>query len=1040
MRKKILLLWMLFVGITQLTFAQSGNISGTVVEKGAGPLPGVSILVKGTQRGTETDFDGKYIIKANKGDVLQFTYMGFASVEKTVGSTSTIDVTMTEDANMLNEVVVVAFGTTTKEEFTGSASIVGAEDLATRVATSPIAAIEGKATGVQFLSGSGAPGSSPSVVIRGVGTLNGSTDPLYIVDGIQFEGGLSLLNQDDIESMTVLKDAASTSLYGSRAANGVIIITTKSGKKGRLQVNASTQYGIITRAIDTYETVGAGNYYELMWEAYKNSLTVANPEQVAAETIYNRLGYNPFNVPNDQIVGVDGRLNPNARIKYQSLDWFKELERTGSRVNHSLSIAGGGENHKVFFSSSYLEEKGYVIESNFERITNRLNADFDVADWLKVGGNVGMTLTKSSGPGSTGTSIANPFNWIQDLAPIYPVYLEDSNGNFVLDSNGQRQYDLGEGHPDLNLGTRPYNPGRHGIAELILDDVSRKRNNLSFRQYAEVKLLEGLTAKVTYGQDIQDYIFKNYDNHIVGDGQPTGRLREDRTRRTVENFNQILTFDRKFDLHKFNVVLGHESFDRHFTQLDGRANTQTATGIYEFANFSAGDNVDGFSTDRRLEGYFGRLNYSFDDRYYLSGSFRRDGTSVFSSDVRWGNFFSLGGSWRIDQENFMSDVSFINNLKLRASYGEVGNDDLNNFYIYQALYEIIPNAGNPGIFWASTGNEQLTWENQVSWDVALDFGLFDNTLEGSVEFYRKTSKDLLFNKPIPFSEGLNEAPQNVGDIYNQGLEVSLTGHFFKQNEFNWDVTIQASTFKNEITALDSPVTNGTKRWEVGRSRYDYFIHHYAGVDPDNGDALYYMFEEDLDSGQMVPVKNDDGSHKTTNDFQAANRAFTGDSSIPDLIGSVQNRLSYKGFGLDFLITFGIGGKALDNGYSNLMSSTGYGNALHVDANNAWRNPGDITDVPRLEIGNPNQTVWNSTRFLTDASYWTLRNVNLSYDLDAELTDKLGVNRLRLFMSGENLFVSAKRRGMNPQQTLSGVQSGNTFNPNRVVSFGVNLAF
>lgn len=940
---------------------------------------------------------------------------------------------------------MVAYGTTTREAFTGSASVVSSEDLVLRPATSPISAIEGRATGVQFISASGQPGSSPGIVIRGVGTLNGSSAPLYIVDGVQYDGSLNLLNQDDIESMTVLKDAASTSVYGSRAGNGVVIITTKSGKKGKITVNASTQYGTISNALKKYETVGPGQYYELMWEAYKNSLIVAGdptPEATASASIFNRLGYNPFDVPNDQIVGTDGRLNPNANLIYQSLDWYDIMERAGSRVNHSVNIAAGGDNHKIFYSASYLKEEGFVIESEFDRITNRLNAEFSPTDWLTVGGNINLAVTNSDGPANTGAgSIVNVFNWALDLGPIYPVYIVDTNGGIVRDASGQPLYDLGEGYPQYNIQSRPYNPGRHGIAELILNEDLVKQNNVGFRNFIEVTLLEGLKGKLTYGRDIQDYISKNYENHIVGDGAPTGRYSELRFRRVIENFNQLITYEKTFnDIHKLDITLGHESMDRSYSEMSGIANTQTATGIFEFDNFAAGDNVSGSSTDHRIEGYFARVNYSYDNKYYLSLSGRRDGTSRFSKESRWGNFYSAGASWRIDQEDFMENVSFIDRLKLRGSYGELGNERLGGFYASQALYEILPNAGAPGIFWNTTGNDQLSWETQEMWDASLEFALFNNFLEGSVEFYKKTSKDLLFNVPIPLSEGLNVAPDNIGEIYNQGWEIGLTGHLVNKNDFKWDLTLQASTLKNEITELESPFDNGSKRWEVGRSRYDYYIYHYAGVDPTNGDALYFMFEDDPVTEERVPVLNADGTHATTNDFQAAGEAFTGDSSIPDLLGSVSSTFSYKQFSLDLLFVYGIGGKLLDGGYSGMMHPGTYGSSLHVDALNAWRNPGDITDVPRLENGNPNQTVGGSTRFLTDASYLALRNINMSYTLNNDLSDKLGINSLQVFFSAENIFTATKRKGIDPQYALSGVVGGNDFNPARTISFGLNVAF
>jgi len=1034
------ILTLLLALVVQFSFAQEKTISGTVTE-GSGPLPGVTVLVKGTNNGTQTDFDGKFTISASTGDVLSFSYMGMISKDVTVGTSNTLNVIMQEDANLLEEVVITAYGTSTKSAFTGSADVVGAKDLALRAVTSPIAAIEGTATGVQITSASGQPGSSPGIIIRGVGTLNGSSDPLFVVDGVQFEGSLSSLNQDDIESMTILKDASSTALYGSRAANGVVIITTKKGKKGGpIRVNVSTQYGVISKAIDRYDAIGPGQYYELMWESYKNSIGGDNVE--ASASIFNRLGYNPFNVANDQIVGTDGKLNPNAQVIYKGLDWYDALERVGSRKNHSINVSGGGENSQVFFSASYLTEDGYVIESNYDRLTSRLNASFDARDWLTLGGSINLSLTDSHGPtGAGSSSIVNPFGFAKNMGPIYPVYVVNSDGEFDLDEAGNRRYDYGEGYPEFGIQSRPNNLGRHAIAEAIFNEEVNKRNSFGFRYFAEFKLMEGLTAKVNYGQDVQDFINKSYENDVVGDGAPTGRYGEERSRRTTENFNQILTYNKSLnDVHNFDLTLGHESFDRNYSENSALANTQTAEGIYEFDNFSVISSLGGYTSDKRTEGYFGRLNYNYDQKYFISASARRDGTSVFDTDVRWGNFYSVGASWLIDQEDFMENVSFVDRLKLRASYGEVGNDNLLDFYISQPRYSIIPNAGDPGLFWSDLGNNGLTWESVDSWDVALEFALFDNLIDGSFEYYKKNSSDLLYNLPIALSNGLNQKPENIGTMFNEGFELGLTGHLIKTNDFKWDMTVQASTFRNEITELPDPFVTGSKRWDVGRSRYDYYIYHSAGVDPSNGDALYYMFEDDATTGERIAVLNADGTQATTHDYQDAGRAYAEDNSIPDVIGSIGNTLSYKGISLNFMVTYSLGGEILDYGYSSMMHEGEYGESLHIDALNAWRAPGDITDVPRLENGEPNQTVGQSTRFLTDASYVALRNVNLSYTFNNDISEKIGVENLRLFVAGENLYIKSSRTGLDSQYNLSGTPSGNDYNPSKVISFGLNVSF
>ncbi|RXG23699.1 SusC/RagA family TonB-linked outer membrane protein [Leeuwenhoekiella aequorea] len=1043
LKKLLSVFFVLFLGIYS-SFAQQKTVRGTITTAEDGqPLPGASVIIEGTSRGTQTDFDGNFSIEASSTETLVISYVGFKNLRKKIGSATQFSLALQADSESLEEVIVTAYGTTTKEAFTGSASVIKSEDLEQRVVTSPIAALEGSTTGVQFISASGQPGSSPSVIIRGVGTLNGSTDPLYIVDGIQFEGGLNSISQSDIESITVLKDAASTALYGSRAANGVVLITTKSGKKGvPARITASSQYGVVNQGVSNYDAVNPGEYYELMWEAYKNSLNVADPAAQASASIFNRLGYNPFNVPNDQIVGTDGKINPNAQVVYQGLDWYDALQRTGSRINNSVSVSAGGENHQVFFSTSHLKEEGYVIQSDFNRLTSRLNGDFTPAKWLTVGGSINLALSKSSGLGGAGTgSIVNAFNWAKDLGSIYPVYQVDSNGNYVLDANGDRLFDLGEGYSEYGIQSRPYNPGRHGIAETIFNDEQTDINNLGMRLYSEFTIIDGLKARLTYGQDVQDYINKSYENAIVGDGAPTGRYGETRFRRTVENFTQLLTYNKSFaDVHNVDLTLGHESFDRHYSENNGLATVQTAEGIYEYDNFSTPVSLGGYSSDKRIEGYFARLNYNYDNRYYVSGSVRRDGSSVFNSDVRWGSFYSVGASWRIDQEKFMDNVDFINQLKLRASYGEVGNDDLLDFYLSQPRYSLTSNAGDPAIFLSDIGNSALTWETIESYDIALEFGLFNNFLDGSFEYYKKNSSDLLYNLPIPLSNGLNEVPQNVGTMYNEGFELALTANLIRTQNLNWSLTAQASTFKNKITDLPSPFVNGSKRWEVGRSRFDFYIYDYAGVDPDNGDALYNMYEGDVNAGERVPVLNADGTQATTNDWDEAGRAYVGEQSIPDLIGSIQNRINYKGLALDFIFTFSQGGKILDNGYAGLMHTGDYGDAYHPDALNAWRNPGDITSVPRLENGNSNQVQTQSTRFLTDASFVALRNVNLSYTFNTDISERLGFENLRLFVAGENLYFNSERNGLNPQYNLAGTGSGNDYNPSRVVSFGVNVSF
>ena len=687
-----------------------------------------------------------------------------------------------------------------------------------------------------------------------------------------------------------------------------------------------------------------------------------------------------------------------------------------------------------------MEEEGYIISAGYDRLTTRLNADFDVNDKITIGGSANITISESVGPSSAGSgSIVNPFGFAKGIGSVYPVYVNDQQGNLVLDAGGNPVFDNGSGYPDYGLGSRPRNQGRHALQELILNDERNKVNTYGFRSFADFKLYEGLSFRVNYGRDINEGLTKEYENNLIGDADPTGRYSEVRYRREVETFNQIISYSNSFsDVHNVDITAGHESFSRQFSNNSGMAISQTAEGIYEFDNFATVNRLSGSTTNKRIEGYFLRTNYNFDNKYFFSASLRRDASSVFSADARWGNFYSAGFAWRIDKESFMEDLKWIDKLKIRGSYGEVGNDDLNDFFISQARYGLTSNAGDPAIVWDDIGNSALQWETQETFDIAFEFGLFNGLIDGQIEYYKKNSTDLLYDLPIAPSNGLSSYPANVADMYNSGWEIALNSRLIKNADFSWDLSLQGSTFKNEITSLPDPFVDGSKRWEEGRSRFDYFILHTAGVDPANGDQLFLMFELDAD-GNTVPVLDTDGAQLTTNDWEATERAYTGDNSIPDLLGSISNNLSYKGFSLDILVTFGIGGKILDNAYSSMLHSGTYGASLHPDIMNAWRQPGDITTVPRMQSGSADLVRSSSTRFLTDASFWSLKNINLGYSLNSSVVEKLGLDALTLSLTGENLFIKSERTGLNPQFNLSGVSSGIEFKPSRIFSLGINVS-
>lgn len=1030
----------------QSVLAQSREVSGVVTSADDGlSIPGVSVIIKGTTIGTTTDFDGKYTISVSEGNqILVFSFVGMKTAEMPVNS-NTINLVMESESIGVDEVMVVAYGTAKKESFTGSAGVVGAEKLEERTLSSVGQALEGSTTGVQVASTSGQPGSAPAIRIRGFGTLNGDASPLYVVDGSQYEGSLADISPEDIASMTILKDASSTALYGSRAANGVVMITTKRGKKnqGKVKIDFKAVTGIVDQAIPHYETVGAKDYYELMYQSYKNALIhgastdPAVAAQTAATGIFDKLAYNPFNVPNDQIVDANGVINPNASVIAKSLDWYDPIEQTGYRQNYNLSASGGGEKHDYFFSVGYLDETGYVTNSDFERINTRMNINVTPKKWFKLGTNMSWSFTKKGLASTTdgNTSFGNPFRFARYMGPIYPVYVIDpSTGDYILDASGKKQYDHGS--------SRPTNVDRHIVAELDYNYNETKTNIISNRSYAEFNIIEGLKVSTNVGIDVQSYHQSDFENNIIGDGAPDGRYNETRYTQTALNWNQLINYNTKIgEDHNIEVLLGHESYDLNYSEMYGMKSKLNVTGINEFDNFVTPISLDGFTSEKKSEGFFARGKYNFQNKYYVEGSFRRDGSSVFHPDVRWGNFYSVGATWRMDQEAFIQNLTWIDQLKFRVSYGEVGNDRIgderSDYYGYQALYAPHPNAGESGLRWSTVGNQDLTWESNNQFDIALEYTVLNNRLHGAVEFYHKISEDLLYNMPLPSSMGLDSQPRNIATLYNQGFEISLGGTIVDSEDFKWDMEIQASTVKNEITEIPDPFVNGSKRWAKNHSVYDYYLYDFYGVDENTGEALYQVWEED-ENGNTSKKFDENGNPVLSNDEQDAGKGYTGSSSIPDLFGSVSNTLKYKEFQLSFLFTYALGGKILDYNYRDLMHEGAYGEALHVDMKKAWMQPGDKTNIPRLQNGNTHLAP-TSDRWLTDASYLSLKNVNLSYTFPKSKIKDLGINSLKIFATGENLFMLTERKGLNPQEAFSGTTS-NVYLPSRVVSFGVNVSF
>ncbi len=959
----------------------------------------------------------------------------------------------TTDVKNIDEVVVVAYGRQKKETVVGSNAQIKSDQFANRSISNAAQALEGNAPGVMIASQTGQPGSSPSIRIRGLGSYSASNAPLYVVDGTPFFGGIESINPNDIETINVLKDAASTSLYGSSAANGVVLITTKAGKKGRDVINLSTSTGFSERAVPQYDRLDAAQYYPIVWEALRNGVlgTTAYPTVAAANTyatnnLINILKVNVYDVANNQLV-VDGVLNPDAKLKWTDLDWDEAVAKTGFRQNYDLNYSGGNEKTKYFASLGYLNETGYIIKSDFERFAGRLNVESKLRDWLKVGVNLAGTNTYGNSAvdgASNANSIINPYYFARRMGPIYSPYLHDASGANVYDVNGDKVFDI-----TTTRGGDAYT-GRHTILENLLNTNYNKYYNVATRFMTEIRLMKDLYLTSNVGYDTRNRTNRGYTNKILGDAAPAGAAsRTNSTRQTI-TWNQLLNYHKKFGSHDLEVLLGHESNKMIFEETYGYKQGQVADNNDDLINFVTPTSLTSFTDKYNKEGVFTRANYNFAEKYLLSGSIRWDASSRFAADTRWSHFWSVGAGWRINKEAFLRDSKFVNELKLRGSYGQVGNDgildtnDDSNYYAYQTLFSLgYNNASEPGVYLGTVADPAITWESNNQKDIALDFGFLQNRISGSVELYKRDTKALLFNVPKPVSAGIPGSiiSQNVGDMYNKGIEIALNVVPVKTENVRWDLFVNASKFKNSVTRLpdgQTEIISGTKKIMVGHSLYDFWLRQWVGVDPANGNGLFLL--DDQYATALNPAS--DYVYNGVNVTTSSNRAkydYSG-TSIPDWYGSFGTNLSVKNFYLNTLFTFAVGGKIYDTNYAQLMSGYPQGIALSSDILNRWQNVGDVTDVPKLTTANAyTQYSAASTRWLVDADYLNIRSVTFGYNFSSELIRQFDISSLKLYINGENLWAKTSRKGMEPNESFSGT-TVNRYSPARVLSLGLNVSF
>lgn len=1080
----------LFVGIA---LAQT-TVKGTVVTyEDNEPIIGASIQVVGaTNIGTITDVNGQFTLEVPAGkNTLKITYVGMEPLEVAVSS-KPLRIQLRSDANSLDEVVVVAYGTQKKTSLTGAIQEVKSEEILLRPTSSVASALEGTVTGVQVNSTYGVPGEDPSIRIRGIGTVNGSSTPLYVIDGVPYGGNISDLNPQDIESMSVLKDAASAALYGNRASNGVILITTKKGKQGKLNMTADIKLGTYSKGIPEYDRMGATQWMEAQWLNMKNNRMAAGVDAATAAAyatenlISESLYLNIFQGADNALFDSNGKFIGGAMkgTYAEDLDWYDQAIHNGFREEYNLNANGATDKSDYLFSVGYLNENGYLKTSGFDRISGRAAVNIQPKKWFKAGLNINAThQTFNSTYGTGDGGYTNPFMYCRNIAPIYPVHLHDVNtGQYILDEFGNKQYDGGS-YIDENGQvqiTRNQYQDRHLMWENELNENNTIRNTMNAIAYADFYLPYNFTFTLKGNLNTRHSESNEYNNAVIGDGKGNnGRGKRVDYRYKNWAFQQQLHWSHEFGVHSVDALIGHENYHYTYNYLYGYKTTQVFAGVNNLNNFTDITNLYDYNDVYRTESYLGRVRYGYDNKYNVEASFRRDGSSRFAKDARWGNFWSIGANWVISNEAFMKKVDWVNYLKLRADYGEVGNDAGSGYYGYMALYNSTQNA-NKGAYWiGQLPNEDLKWETGQSWGIGIDGRLF-NKLNFSVEYFDKRNKDLLFNVYNPLSAGATSTSnaesvitKNLGTISNKGVEFSFDVDVFKNRDWKINVGADITLLKNEIVKLPEQnkdgIIDGTKKIVEGKSRYEFFTYTWEGINTANGFSLYKFNDEDyfVKIGDQTFGDAENGKEITGEALNAVvvidgvpysylttygKREFHG-SAIPKAYGGFHFTISWKGLSLYTLFTYQLGGKIMDSNYSSLMTPSTAPYSLHKGAADGWtyeqatatdaidRNGIPVLSSAALIPGTELKPDLNSTssRWLTSASYLILKNLNLSYDLPKSLVRKVDLEGVAVTLACENLFTKTARKGMNPQQNYSGTQS-NTFVTPRVFTVGLNVKF
>lgn len=1070
--RKFLLLMLGTLLLSMQLLAQNRTVTGRVTDANGAPVAGASVQVKGTKAGAVTKDDGTFSINVPVNSrTLVISAVGQATQEIGLGNQSDITVSLRNGEQSMQEVVVVGYSTTTKEAFTGSAKAITGDQLNKKSVSNPSQALAGEVPGVRVINTSGQPGTAATIRIRGIGSVNGNRDPLYVVDGVPFTGAINAINPADIASMTVLKDAAATSIYGSRGANGVIVITTRNGRARKSFIEVDGRYGTNLSLLPRYSVIKSPEeYVGLSWEALYNRGVASgstDPVGYANTRLFSTSGipasYNIWNVANAAalIDPVTKTVRPGVSRKYDPEKWGDYAFQSSIRAESNIRMGGGDAKTNYYTSFGYLSDKGYSIKSDFRRVNGRLNLNHEVKPWLKTAMNVNYanTVTNNNGQASNSNSV---FWFVDNIPPIYPLFLRDANGALVPDPIfGGNQYDYGGGAQSRGFGGLT-----NAIADATYNTLRANRNDVTGNASVTIKFIPELTLENRFGMQYYNNAAVSLVNKYYGSAATqNGSISQTKTELLNMNLLNMLRYAKRFDLHNVEILAAHEATRNKTSIANASGYNIIVDNSLELSNAVVSNPSSSYANTFNLESYFAQLNYDYEGKYYVSGTIRRDGSSRFTNQ-KWGTFGSVGLGWVLTKMDFMQKFKPLTYLKLKASYGVLGDQSGVGLYAGVNRFDISNLNNNPAITFTSIGNPDLTWETSKMFQTGIDFRV-GSILDGTVEYYVKNTDNLIFDRRVGPSLGYALITVNDGKLKNQGIEFDLTGHILKKKNFFLDLSVNGEHFANKITRMPIDPATGQQKpidvqspfgWSVGHSIYDFYIRNFAGVDPADGLSTWTVYYNDLNgngqynTGEQIidlttfyannPGKEGTLKTATTETYSEATQYYIGKSALPQARGAFSLNGGFKGIELAIQFLYSFGGYAYDGAYAGLMGNPQVGgNNWHTDIKNRWQSAGQITTVPRLSSNYDANVNSTSTRFLTKADYLALNNVRLGYTLPATLLQKTKFfEEVTFFVSGDNLWLRSARKGFNPSTAENGGSDTYRYSPLSTVTGGVKVKF